>query len=1073
MAWVGSLVLFLALSASFVLADLDTFAPWLLSKAAARMGDGFSFDRMEFGVRESHPAFEIHGVTINRPVNGRPFEFSADSAQIRLAQPAFTERGLQLDHIGITAPAVSAVISTEDRPDRATSQHSPAMPLNTMSSALSLLSNVRSIEIAGGSFDFLVHSDNLDVKALGEFGLSGNYADGVQSFVGSLDTVLHNSSKVEYRIDVFSSDDGLTASTIELDVKSLDSAWLGAVLESLGRTPRRIDIGEMTSVVDVNVKGRWVANTLESLNWDLSVRDPELDGRISDATELVITSSGEWRTDDTGAQQLDAAFELADLDARTLLDQYPAAFPPKFYRHMTERLRSLWVSRVSGTFTGDPMKVIQDRELDGLVVDGEFHNMTFLYGRNWPELMDGRGTFQVQGKRLDVTGTHGVVYGEKVGKVAAVIEDFTQPDPIMRMAAEMDVPMEAAFELFGPNGTVLPGKTTGIVSGTGSGRIALTVDVPLRRGKEFSIDGIATPGDVAVVTAYGPQVTQIEGQVNFDRIGITSGQLSARALGGQFSTEITGSGSRGSYVIDGTASGTAEAGELGPIIGSEIASRMSGPLDWRAEFRFEPTVNLISFSSPLTNVDSYLPLPLRKPAGWMMPLEADIKTVKGERLERTIDFTLDTVARGTLQSTFRNRAWHVHTGALAFGFAELPTEVESGVYVNMELPDVDFDEWSYILNVNEGESRLRFDSVQSVDARVSRVIIARDRQLNDVSVAVNRSEGRWTIDIISDEVVGRAEYEVAEYLEQGEVPSLTVNLSKCHIPEAQSDPTERSVNPAKVPNLEFSCNDLRYGQYRLGKSRITARATDDSWNIEKAQFETAVLKIEASGDWFHTGKSNIKFRFRSNDLGAAMVQLEYPDMFDGGEINLTGYLSWDDALTKWRPELTNGEIGFAARSGVLSSVATGASNAVVGLLNYDTLLQRVSVDVSDVLKGGIAYHRLGGKMRVESGIINVEGIQLRGPSVEMAVQGQTDWVRKEHNLVAGVDSNIDKSLTTITTLINPIQGLFTYLAKELLENLDINVFSLQYEIQGTWDEPEVNPVRREILVPNSSGEGRR
>ncbi len=1063
-ALASSFVLLIILCSVFAITNIDTFTPWLLSEAASRSEGKFSFDQVELTFRDSLPEFKIHGLSITHDLDNGPVSLTAEAIQVRLASPMLTRDGVQIDQIDIKKPAIDASILIGSDREKDQSRKSGALSLDSLN-ILALQTNIGTIDVNGGTFSVLLDSQEVDVKVLGQFSLETRHTDQGVSIIGTMDSILHNQSKISYRLDLTEPTDKSTISKFKIDVESLDAAWLAAAWAVSGVGNRKVDPATLTAVVDANISGKLVDGRFESVNWNVDLSDPELDGDIPDSKITLVNFNGSWEVENSGSR-INSEFELVDLDGRVMLDRYPTLFPPKFYRHMSERLSSLWVRRVTGKFDGDPMDAILRKDLDQLSIDGNFQNFVFTYGKNWPELTDGSGTFKVRGKRLEVSGSHGVIYGEEIGSLTGYVDDFTLSDPILHLSAGMDVPMPVVFDLFGPDGIVLPGKTKGITEGSGTGSISLSVAVPLRRGKEYVIDGVAMPGDISVITEYGPEVSQIQGQVKFDRIGITSGELKAKALGGEFETQFNGSGTKGNYVVQGIANGTSAAAELRPIIGSVLGSKLSGSFEWHADFSFDPNENTIAFSSSLTGLDSSLPFPMRKIPGLPVPLRADIRTTNGT--EREFVFDLATIVSGNLNATLVNRTWNIHSGTLAVGDVDSIDTQAPGVHVALSLPELNYDEWSHLLTDNESQqSKLQFENLQVVKAQLGSAILARDRRLNRVSVTVQKKEKFWEIEIDSDEVAGKAEFRNTDFLQEGEYPQLVIELSKCHIPEAQSEPLERSVDPRNVPNLDFSCSDMRYGQYHLGESIIQAVATNDSWHIESARFQTPSLTIEASGDWNYDQSSRIDFEFSSADFGASMDQLGYPGRFDSGAINLSGFLFWNDALTKWSPSLTSGEIGFVAEDGTMIDAANNPSTTVVGVLNYDTLLQKISVDVTDVLKGGIAYQSLAGIITVVNGIIVVDGVRLNSPSVEIVLQGSTDWINKQHKLVAGARSNVGKSLTTIATLINPIQGLFTYLAQELLEEMDVELFTLKYEIKGPWDEPEVKVVKTQILAPAS------
>ena len=1060
-ALASSFVLLMVLCTAFAVANIDTFTPWFLSEAASRSDGRFSFDHVDLTFRESSPALEIRGLSVSHQLVNGPLTLKAESVQVRLASPILTSSGVQIDHIGIAKPELDVAFLIGSDRDEEKSRGARALSFDALK-LLALQSNIRTIDVSDGAFSVLLDSREVDVNALGEFTFETRHTDQGVSIIGTVDSRLHNQSNISYRLDLLESTDDTTGSRFQIDVQSLDAAWLAAVWAASGVGNRNINPATLTAVVDANVNGELVNSILESVSWNFKLRDSELDGNIPESTETIVKIEGGWVAEKTG-HRIETEFELVDLDVRVVLEKYSTLFPPKFYKHMSERLNSLWVRRATGKFDGDPLNAILHKDLDQLSIDGNFQNVNFLYGKKWPALTDGSGTFKVRGKRLEITGSHGVIYGEEIGSLTGYVDDFTLPDPILHVSAGMAIPMPVVFDLFGPDGIVLPGKTKGITEGSGAGSVSLSVAVPLRRGKEYLIDGVAIPGDISVVTEYSPEVSQIRGQVKFDRTGITSGGLKAEALGGNFETRFTGSGTTGNYVIEGVAKGISDAAELRPIIGAVLGSELSGSFEWQADFRFEPNENTIAFSSSLTGLDSSLPFPMSKIPGLSVPLFVDIKTTNGTK--REFDFDLASILSGTLNATLDNRTWNIHSGSLTIGDVDSIDTQEPGVHVALSLPELNFDQWSNLIADNESQSKLQIENLQAVTAQVDSVILARNRRLKKVDVTAQKKERYWKFQINSVEVVGDAEFRNTDFLQEGEYPHLAIELSKCHIPEAQSEPLNRSVDPRNVPNLDFSCSDMRYGQYDLGESNIQAIATNDSWQIKSANFQTPSLTISASGDWNYDQSSQIDFRFNSADFGAAMEQLGYPGRFDSGIINLSGHLFWNDALTKWNPSLTSGEIGFVAKDGTLINATNNPSTTVVGVLNYDTLLKKISVDVTDVLKGGIAYYNLAGKITVVNGIILVDGVQLNSPSVEIMLQGSTDWIRKQHNLVAGAESNVGKSLTTIATLINPIQGLFTYLAKEVLEELDIELFALNYQIKGSWDEPEIEVVKTNLLAP--------
>jgi len=174
-------------------------------------------------------------------------------------------------------------------------------------------------------------------------------------------------------------------------------------------------------------------------------------------------------------------------------------------------------------------------------------------------------------------------------------------------------------------------------------------------------------------------------------------------------------------------------------------------------------------------------------------------------------------------------------------------------------------------------------------------------------------------------------------------------------------------------------------------------------------------------------------------------------------MDLSGWLEWDAALTQWTPPRTSGIVDMQSSDGTIISKSNTDALRVVGALNYDTIFNRFSSDIIDVLdEDGILYEDLRGLATLNNGVFEVDGIYIEGPAVSMVMTGTTDWNRKEHNLILGVEPKIRNSLTTLATiLINPITGALVYAGGKLADVVKLR-FTYNYDVTGTWNKPVIN-----------------
>ncbi|MXW47095.1 MAG: hypothetical protein F4Z97_00305, partial [Gammaproteobacteria bacterium] len=871
-------------------------------------------------------------------------------------------------------------------------------------------------------------------------------------------------------------ENGQEATDLELIAKSAEISRLAPIFSNVTRISA-LDLASLDTRINASAYAHWIGNELESINFSLEAIDPNLSGTIANTNGLKFAADGRMKFDSSGTPHVDVDFALESLDFRAALDQIPGAFNPKFYKHANERIDSLWLTEMRGKFSGTPDDFRKEGDWQ-LNADANLTNITYRFGEKWPALKDGSGTINVSDKRVVVTGTHGSIYGYSLENLEASIENIAIADPIMKVGARIDLPLKVATDLFGKDGIVSPGKLNWIAGGEGEGNVVVAIDLPLRRGKEFDLVGDINFVDAELATSFGIDVTGTTGHLIFGRYGITSGDVSGQMLGGSFNSQFTGSGITGNFTATGQASGLAKPDALNVVLGNPVASRLSGKLDWKADFVFASDRNEINISSSLNDVISTLPEPVRKGAGIEMPLNIRIQT-KGKK-ERKIDVGLGPVAKASLVATLKDEKWKTNSGTVSVGLplpkgtgttgslasVEIPQstlavgEGASGIVLTVNLPQLDYEAWSKMRIESEDRGEFEMPSaLNRIVIKANELTIPGGYELQNAAVVAAKKPTHWEIEFSSDSVKGNAQYRSTEFIHEGESASLNIDLSKCHIDPSGKKNTSKPTYPAKLPEIKFRCADTRYGQYRLGESAIDGRPEAKSWRISRASFNKPHFTLQANGDWFYDQTSRLAFKLNSLDFGLTLEDFGYPDRINRGNTKLSGELEWSAALTRWDTNLVDGSVEFNSKAGsILNKSASADALRLIGALNYDILFRKFSHDITDVLvEDGILYETMTGTAKLKKGVFNVEGIFLEGPTMSMVMTGTSDWNTRQHQISMGVEPQIRNSLTTFAAvLINPVTGALVYVGGKLAEEMDIR-FSYRYDITGPWDNPVVKP----------------
>ncbi len=1058
-AWISSFVLLMVLFVVLIATHPNVLKPLVEKIAVDRFDGELGFDDLYFRWVDETAVVGIRNLTARRDTGQGWLDLTVDRIDARISLSLMDLSSWEVARLDIVYPRVEFSRSRNDQP-RQRPRQSDTDYTETIPASLELLSHIGHLNIIDGEYEFKFDIGSNQLDFTGGFDLQGA-SEGIAKF-GVLRMTSNESENMIVNLSAASTEeaDGSSETDMELIVKAVEVARLAPILDNIPRI-ETLNLAALNSTVNATVNAHWTDSKLAGLAFSVSAADPNLDGNIPDVRQASLTVAGTLKlSESSDSKRIEADFALNSLDMAAVMARIPGAFPEKFYSHVSERLDALWLNGLRGTLTIDSESLLDATSDWDLNAEGSFSNLTYRFGNRWPPLDRLSGTYRISGRQVEITASDGRLHGHPLSYGVAVIDDFMLEDPLMKVSAGMKLPFDVAIDLFGKDGIVSPGRLNWIVGGVGDGAVELTVDVPLRRGKEFAVAGHVDITEMEVLTTQEVWLANVAGRLMFNRFGITSGDLSGRMLGGPFDTQFKGTGGKGNFKATGRASGRANAQALQLVVEGAITERLSGDIDWQADYRFSSQENEINVTSTLNNLISTLPFPMRKGVG--EELSANLTVLTKNQNERTIDLSLGPNVNATVLAELNEEKWRTVSAAVSVGESSVPNVVGRGMSVAVDLPQLDYGAWSELLQATSvsGSNIETSATLSSLSVKADELILPGNYELRNADIVVQKKASHWDIALSSESVKGSARYLSSEFVQQNQTPTLYLDLSLCHLDPVEDKPKKAPTDPALLPVIEFQCDDTRYGQYHLGTSAITAMPNGNSWRISSAAFNRPSFSIQASGDWYYDQSSRIEFNLNSNDFGQTMSVLGYSGLFEKGDASLTGVLEWDAALTRWATHRVSGKVELSSNGGQVIGHSNSQALRVIGALNYDTLFRKFSHDVVDVFdKKGILYDQLSGTARLEKGVFLIDGIYLEGPSVSMAITGESDWNVRRHQLKLGVEPQIKNSLTTLATvLINPITGTLVYFGSKLAEQMDIR-FTYRYDITGSWSNPEIERIR--------------
>jgi len=113
------------------------------------------------------------------------------------------------------------------------------------------------------------------------------------------------------------------------------------------------------------------------------------------------------------------------------------------------------------------------------------------------------------------------------------------------------------------------------------------------------------------------------------------------------------------------------------------------------------------------------------------------------------------------------------------------------------------------------------------------------------------------------------------------------------------------------------------------------------------------------------------------------------------------------------------------------------------------LPRRLRGDFSDLFEDGFVYKQIEGTFKIEHGNAYTNNLTLDGSMARIDVAGRTGLADEDYDQVITVTPKLRESL--------PLMPIWL-VEKAMSQDLFNKLFSFQYSITGSWEQPSVMPI---------------
>jgi uncharacterized protein (TIGR02099 family) len=686
-------------------------------------------------------------------------------------------------------------------------------------------------------------------------------------------------------------------------------------------------------------------------------------------------------------------------------------------------------------------------------VDGGVLN----YAEGWPGIENISGDVSFRGKRLDIDVRNANILGAQLGKVHAEIADLKFTDELLVVTGDADGPTSEflGFIEKSPVSGMINRFTDGIRA-QGNGALALKLQLPLRTLDKSSVSGTYRFINNTIVGDPDlPPFEQANGTLEFTEDSVHLQNVKGVFLGGPVTISAT---TQHDATVRINLQGRANVDNLRRAGGAAPwMLRLRGATDWRGTFLLRKKQADLVVETELQGIASDLPPPFAKTAGEAVPLRYERKYT-GPQQEQIL-FSYGERVSANLQRRLEGARSVVQRGQIRFGGAAAEPE-RDGVMVSGSLRSLDLDRWMALGEQNTEGMKME---LSGVDLKVG-TLTTHGRNFNEISINGSQREGIWHASLAGREMEGSASWQP-----QGR-GKLTARFRKLVIPPALGTTVPGAVQsqnaagkPPELPALDVIADQFQFKDKQLGKLELNAVPEERNWRIDKLHISNAEGTFSGNGVWkagLNQPHTQMSLRLETSDIGKLLTRLGYPDSVQGGNARMEGELTWSGAPQEFDYSTLSGTLALQARKGQFLRLKPGFGK-LLGIMSLQSLPRRITLDFRDIFSDGLVFDEIVGAANISRGIALTEGFHIQSPSARVLMSGEVDLSGETQKLRVRITPGLSDGVSIAGALLGgPVAGIAAFLAQKILKDPLDWIASYEYNVTGTWADPQVSKIER-------------
>lgn len=708
-----------------------------------------------------------------------------------------------------------------------------------------------------------------------------------------------------------------------------------------------------------------------------------------------------------------------------------------------------------------------DATLGKFDVSAAIHNGALRFAPDWPVVDSIQGRLHLHDKVLEVTADSARSVGVAVSKVAVRIPDFTQSKLALEVAVQAAAPTQKflAYAAQSPVRDFAHGFTDDIHA-LGDSSLNLQLRLPSLGEKLAEVKGSYRLNNNQVDLGGAiPLLRHASGELKFNEHGFNTEQMHAEILGGAANLEVH---STPQGTVLGKFNGTVEIAGLRANYAQPALQFLQGRAAWDAQLSTSSEGVQVNIQSPLQGLSSSLPVPLTKTADSVLPLEVQIHASPSQKIKAQLIPAQQniSVALGKLFSARARLSKHdghavVQRAAVNFTNRAAWPDAD-GIWLVGDIAELSVQGWEDLLGAPASDATAPSAVFAGADLHIGK-LTGYGYSVNDLHLKAAPRGADIALQLDSSVVSGEVLWQ-----RQEAGTKLRAHLQKLHgqaraavaqtlaqsAVAANASPGEQ-LNPATLPALDVTIDDLKFAGKNLGQLEIIGHPEGENWRLRRLLLSNPDGNLSGEGTWLGGAlpATNIKLQLTLADTGKILERSGFPGTLKDGSGRLTANLAWTGTPQAFNLASLQGALRLDTGKGQFLKADYKVAK-LLSVLSLQALPKHIGLDFTDVFSTGFQFDKISGDANIDKGNLTTNNFVIDGSAAKVFMRGAVDLNQETQNLRVEILPSVGSGVSILTAFAaGPIVGVSAFVIDKLLGNVLDKLVSFEYNMTGTWANP--------------------